>query len=97
MKVWVLLAVLGSVGLAGMQGWRMGYRAAATEYALSVAEAQRKSIMAAERAGRAETARLIAENERAILAQSLEDAANADPAAATLSLRADSVRRLNQR
>ncbi|MCJ8140229.1 hypothetical protein [Falsirhodobacter halotolerans] len=97
MRAWLILALL-AFGLAcGGHGWRMGHRAADTAAALRLAEAQTRAEAAAAAARRAEAARLRAVAERDRLFRTLEDAAHADPDASALSLRADSVRRLNQR
>lgn len=91
-------AILAALLIAtGVQGYRMGVSAEATRAALKLAEAQREAIQAAERATDAEAARLAMQAERDLLAQSLEDAAHADPDASVLALGADSVRRLNRR
>ncbi|WP_128254447.1 hypothetical protein [Falsirhodobacter deserti] len=93
---WVL-AVLLLCAASGAQGWRMGHGAAETEAALALSAARAEAFRAAQLAGRAEIARLVAAAERDQLAQALEDAAHADPDADSVVLRADSVRRIARR
>lgn len=91
------LAVLLLAGFAGRAAYRAGYHACQVEQAAALEDARAKAARAAELASRKEADRLAAAAQAALLAQEMEDMANADPVGAPECLSADRVRRLNRR
>lgn len=95
--IWAALALALVAGGWTARGWRDGAAdAAALRAALEArGQAERAAVAAAEAAGAAEARRLVAERERDLMAQQLEDQAHADISGGGLP--AVRVARLRQR
>lgn len=94
---WLILAVVLSVGAVGVQGYRMGGKAADARH---TAILLREKAIAEARAAddnRREAMRIIQQAEQDAAALALEDEANAAPDADRTALPADSVQRINRR
>lgn len=90
------MVVLGLIW-GGNALYRAGYDACRVEAARALEKARAEAAEAAEIASRKEAERLAAAASAALLAQELEDLANADPVGVPECLSADRVRRLNGR
>lgn len=93
----VLGAVAGLIVAAGVWGYVKGFDAAQGRMFRDLQREQQAVMRAAELASRKEAERLAAEQERAALAQTLEDLANAEPVSSGACLPVSRVLRLQQR
>lgn len=97
MNPWVIIgALLACIG-CGVQGYRMGSAANQAVHEAALSEARGAAIVAGAGQALAEAKRLAAEQQTRLLAQSLEDAANADPVQSGTCLPRARVLRLNNR
>jgi hypothetical protein len=97
LRPWLLLALSATLVAAFAFGWTKGAQNADARQAALLGAARAEAFDNAERLSRLEADRLELQRERDALAQTLEEAAYADPDADRPALSADSVRRLNAR
>lgn len=93
----ILGAVAGLIIAAGVWGYVKGFDAAQDRMLRDLAREQQAVMKAAELASRKEAERLVAEQERDALAQTLEDAAYAEAVSADQCLPLSRVLRIKQR